>query len=253
MDTAPQIFISYASADKEAADLVCDTLEKAGMSCWIAPRNIPPGADYPSAIVEGIRSARVLVLLVTEHATSSPHVLSEVGHAFNGKKRIIPFRLSTASLPEDLEYFLSLTQWLDAPGGCSEANLNRLRDATRSALAGERTTRGPEVEKRRSWWLAAAAALLVLICGIVVAWRSPRARVNGSSASGLNSTTSAQPSQPLAKLTTWVNPADGQTYVWIPAGKFTMGCSESDSECSDDEKPTHPVNIEKGFWLGRPR
>jgi formylglycine-generating enzyme required for sulfatase activity len=48
-----------------------------------------------------------------------------------------------------------------------------------------------------------------------------------------------------------VNPADGQTYVWIPAGKFTMGCSESDSECSDDEKPTHPVSIEKGFWLGQ--
>jgi formylglycine-generating enzyme required for sulfatase activity len=234
-----------------AADLVCDTLEKAGMSCWIAPRNIPPGADFPSAIVEAIRSARVLVLLVTEHATSSPHVLSEVGHAFNGKKRIIPFRLSTASLPEDLEYFLSLTQWLDAPEGCSEANLNRLRDATRGALAGEITARGPEVVKRRAWWLAAAAVLLILIFSIVAAWRSHRARVDGATAPGLNSTSSAQTSQPLAKQRTWVNPSDGQSYVWIPAGRFTMGCSESDSECSDDEEPTHPVSIEKGFWLGQ--
>jgi formylglycine-generating enzyme required for sulfatase activity len=30
-----------------------------------------------------------------------------------------------------------------------------------------------------------------------------------------------------------------------------MGCSAGDSQCSDDEKPAHPVDIEKGFWLGR--
>jgi hypothetical protein len=105
METAPQIFISYASADKAIADLVCDTLEKAGLPCWIAPRDIPPGADYPSAIVEAVRSTRVLVLLWTEHATGSPHILSEVGHAFNGKKRIIPFRLSIAAMPEDRSTF----------------------------------------------------------------------------------------------------------------------------------------------------
>ena len=34
---------------------------------------------------------------------------------------------------------------------------------------------------------------------------------------------------------TRVNPIDGQTYVRIPPGKFTMGCSRHDSECFDDE------------------
>lgn len=46
-----------------------------------------------------------------------------------------------------------------------------------------------------------------------------------------------------------VNPADGLTYVWIPPGEFLMGCSPGDSECSDDEKPAHPVRITKGFWM----
>jgi formylglycine-generating enzyme required for sulfatase activity len=32
--------------------------------------------------------------------------------------------------------------------------------------------------------------------------------------------------------------------VTIPAGSFMMGCSEGDSECSDDEKPQHRVNIQ---------
>jgi hypothetical protein len=37
------IFISYSSIDKAAADTVCSVLEKNGISCWIAPRDITPG------------------------------------------------------------------------------------------------------------------------------------------------------------------------------------------------------------------
>jgi formylglycine-generating enzyme required for sulfatase activity len=59
----------------------------------------------------------------------------------------------------------------------------------------------------------------------------------------------AEPSVHTVK--SWLNPTDGQTYGWIPSGTFTMGCSAGDSQCSDDEKPAHPVDIEKGFWLDR--
>jgi formylglycine-generating enzyme required for sulfatase activity len=48
-----------------------------------------------------------------------------------------------------------------------------------------------------------------------------------------------------------VNPKDGLTYVWIPPGKFQMGCSPGDTECGEDEKPAHEVTISKGFWLGQ--
>jgi formylglycine-generating enzyme required for sulfatase activity len=47
-----------------------------------------------------------------------------------------------------------------------------------------------------------------------------------------------------------VNPKDGLTYVWIPAGAFQMGCSPGDNECDDDEQPAKQVTIAKGFWLG---
>lgn len=46
------------------------------------------------------------------------------------------------------------------------------------------------------------------------------------------------------------NPRDGLTYVWIPPGNFTMGCSPGDKECYDEESP-HLVTISKGFWLGK--
>jgi formylglycine-generating enzyme required for sulfatase activity len=50
---------------------------------------------------------------------------------------------------------------------------------------------------------------------------------------------------------TEVNPIDGLTYVWIPAGTFTMGCSPGDAQCNPDEKPAHRAVIGKGFWLGQ--
>ena len=47
-----------------------------------------------------------------------------------------------------------------------------------------------------------------------------------------------------------MNPVDGLEYVWIPPGKFTMGCSAGDLECFDDET-RHGVAVVRGFWLGR--
>ena len=41
---AHDVFISYSSKDKPVADAACATFEAAGMRCWIAPRDVPPGA-----------------------------------------------------------------------------------------------------------------------------------------------------------------------------------------------------------------
>lgn len=60
----------------------------------------------------------------------------------------------------------------------------------------------------------------------------------------------APPSEPRAG-TSKFNPKEGLTYVWIPPGTFTMGCSPGDPECRVNEQPAHPVTITKGFWMGQ--
>ena len=45
--------------------------------------------------------------------------------------------------------------------------------------------------------------------------------------------------------------AQWQGYVGIMKGSFEMGCVEDDDECGEHEKPRHPVEISKGFWMGR--
>ena len=62
--------------------------------------------------------------------------------------------------------------------------------------------------------------------------------------------TPAPPSAPGAGEVR-INAADGQRYVWIPPGRFDMGCSPGDKECADDEKPRHGVRIANGFWMGQ--
>ncbi len=61
----------------------------------------------------------------------------------------------------------------------------------------------------------------------------------------------AQRPAAIAPGTKKVNSKDGLTYVWIPPGKFQMGCSPGDAECFDNERPAHEVTITKGFWLGQ--
>ena len=248
-----EVFISYASLDKTIAERLCGALESAGIPCWMAPRNIEPGTDYPTALVEAIHSARALLLVLTEQAVASPHIASEVGHAFSGKKRIIPFRIWQKTLPEDLEYFLSLTQWLDAPDGCTDENLKRLIEATRAALAGEYVPPPIAPPKTHARLLAVAAVVLVAFAGMILFLKSrKRPAVNIASPKTTELTNlPARTPQTTSGPKVWTNPADGLNYVWIPPGTFMMGCSEQDSECKDDEKPTHQVTIEKGFWLGQ--
>jgi len=251
---AQQVFISYSAADKATAERVCAALEQAGISCWIAPRNIEPGTDYPTALVAAIRSVSVLVLILTESAAASPHILSEVGHAFSGKKRIIPFCISQKAVPDDLEYFLAITQRLDAPEGCTEQNLKRLIEATRAALAGRPIPHLTTPSKSRvRWWLASAVLAVAAVAAVILFVKSRQPAVRnippplGGDVAALTPRTPQTTSQPK----TWTNPADGLTYAWIPPGTFMMGCSAQDSECKDDEKPAHQVAIEKGFWMGQ--
>ena len=47
------------------------------------------------------------------------------------------------------------------------------------------------------------------------------------------------------------NQKDGQRYVRIEPGTFTMGCSSGDSQCDADERPAHQVEITHVFWMAQ--
>src|SRR5262249_15940800 len=72
----PDVFISYSSRDTPTAERVCAALEESGqLRCWMAPRDIPPGANWSASIIEGIEASRVMVLIFSRHSNTSPQVL----------------------------------------------------------------------------------------------------------------------------------------------------------------------------------
>jgi TolB-like protein/cytochrome c-type biogenesis protein CcmH/NrfG len=126
-DGGRDAFLSYASADESVATRVCAHLEAQGLSVWMAPRDVPAGAQYAEAIVGGINGARAMMLILSEHSVASPHVGREIERASSKHKPIISLRLDATPLPPALEYFLSQSQWVDARSGMPAA-LTRLTD-----------------------------------------------------------------------------------------------------------------------------
>jgi len=64
------VFISHAEEDRATAMAVCDALEAANIRCWIAPRDIPPGENYLMGISHGLDLARLVVVIMSEHANA---------------------------------------------------------------------------------------------------------------------------------------------------------------------------------------
>ncbi len=129
----PSIFLSYSSSDFTQAWATCQFLERHGLYCWIAPRNILPGEPYPEAIMRGLNDARALVVLVSGASNLSPHVHREIERALHNHAVIIPMRVQDVIPTGTMEYLLSTCQWLDA-FAAFEQSLDELRGRLRGLL-----------------------------------------------------------------------------------------------------------------------
>jgi hypothetical protein len=71
--------MTYSSAthppDTEVANCISAALKRRDLKCWIAPRDITPGAHYASEIVHAIDSAKAIVLVSTVRVRSYPRWL----------------------------------------------------------------------------------------------------------------------------------------------------------------------------------
>lgn len=108
------VFISYSTNDKTAADIVCHVLEENWIKCWIAPRDVLVGASYPSQIYKAIDNCKILVLIYSNFSNNSRHVCNEIDLAFNKEKLIIPFLIDETVMNDEFQYYLNRKHWLVA-------------------------------------------------------------------------------------------------------------------------------------------
>jgi TolB-like protein/Tfp pilus assembly protein PilF len=204
------VFISYASQDKAVADAVCEALERAGVVCWIAPRDVTPGEFYAESIVHAIDATKVIVLVLSRHSADSQHVLREVERASSKRHPVVSFRLDSAPLPAGLEYFLNSSQWLDASTTGVAGSLPRLVDAVKSALSqpvsSARTDAAPPAITRSSGRRRPVLIALAVLASAALAYLAvpkfwlPKPAPAPSSVTSPSAPTAAIPDKSIAVL-----------------------------------------------------
>ncbi|MFM8886504.1 MAG: protein kinase domain-containing protein, partial [Chthoniobacterales bacterium] len=140
-----QVFISYCTEDASVADSVCAELERSGVMCWMAPRDVRPGENWGRSIIKAIAGSKLMVLIFSGHTNSSRHVNNEIERAVSHRVTIMPFRIEKVQPSEDLELFISSCHWLDAYTLPIEPKISQLVSAVRSVLETEDVATATEV------------------------------------------------------------------------------------------------------------
>ncbi len=180
---AHDVFKSYSNKDKPIADAICANLESAGVRCWIAPRDIVPGEDWPSAINKAITKSRVMVLVFSQNSNSSEDVSRELILAANSKLVIIPFKIDNIEPEPGKQYYLARTLWLDAMNPPTRSQIITLVETAKKMLTPDDSTGAPtpsplpttpkeipepEVKKSKPWRLWQALSSFVLFIAAIV-------------------------------------------------------------------------------------
>jgi hypothetical protein len=170
-------FVSHASDDRAMAEAICEQLEASGFRCWIAPRDVRPGQDYPQEIIRGIELSKCLVLVLSDAANNSSFVRAEVERAYSKGKPVFPVRVEEVLPSRALELFISTKHWIDAWQGDLSAHAARLVAEMQRDPDLDLPLPGDMRRRRRirqiGTWAAAAVGVVLVAGGVSFLMRSP--------------------------------------------------------------------------------
>ena len=230
---ASDIFLSYASEDRERVRPLVERLEEHGWSVWWDPK-IPVSKTFPRVIEEALAAASAVLVVWSKASVKSEWVDIE---AAKGRQRgvLVPVRLDEVDLPLEFSRMQTadLTEW---DGSSSHSELQATFSALEAILSASIPTEisKPEVRKaphhRLPWFrrrsLQVAGALVAL--GAVAVWSIPQF------SSSLDPIRDC-PECPLMVL--------------IRGDTFSMGSPEGDTLARDNEHPARILTV-PDFWMG---
>ena len=255
------IFVSYASTDRERIKPLVDALEKMGWSLWWDTA-ILPGVSWNDEISAALDSARCVLVLWTSASIHSDWVKEE---SREGQRRhvLIPVLLDHVEIPLGFRGIqaANLADWQGradhpefqkvvrsiahfAPLPKTGAETSRDSQPAKVELPATPPQDRKAARPFNKIYVWVGAGVLICAVGLYVALGprpipvppAPKPVVTQAS---------------IAAAQTRVNSKDQLKYVYIPAGTFTMGCSDFDMQCLPSEKPRHAVTIAQGFWIGQ--
>ncbi len=99
------VFICYAEKDREARDLVIQSLNRKAYTCWTHHRDIQKGTEFGAATQTGIEQADNVLFFISPASVASERCRNELAYAKSLNKRIIPLLVATtdpATFPPEI-------------------------------------------------------------------------------------------------------------------------------------------------------
>lgn len=112
--TRIDLFICHVTEDRTVANDLVGELEKRGLQCWFAPRDINGGRPYDDAIADALEDCRAMLLVFSDRCNDSDYIRREVTVAGENGKLVIPLRIEDAKPRKGLKVRLADLHWIDA-------------------------------------------------------------------------------------------------------------------------------------------
>jgi hypothetical protein len=193
---APHSFISFSSKDEKRARAICDEMELRHVPCWISSRDVRPGRNYQSEIIDALEHATHLILVFSANSNRSEEVARELSLASKKKIPICPVRIENIQPTGGMEFMLATSQWVDAFDKFQNAMdrlASEINGSTVLKIAVERTAVSHVLPV-----LVGGLALAVVAAGGMAAYLSLTAPANAPAAS--HATVMAVPPPPPGGL-----------------------------------------------------
>lgn len=189
IDRPFDVFISYSTRNAAEAQAVCTRFEQSGLRCWIAPRDLLPGAKWSEGVITGLEQSRAMLVILSREANDSPQVQREAERATSKARTVMFFPLDDVAPSGPLEAALEQASWRDACDLPWEKRVGRLTKVAGRMLrtrgvappSAEPTPEPEEEPEERPAALVAlftgahaallaTAAAMVLVIGLAAWW-----------------------------------------------------------------------------------
>ncbi|UPT64196.1 MAG: toll/interleukin-1 receptor domain-containing protein [Hyphomonadaceae bacterium JAD_PAG50586_4] len=166
------VFISYASEDRNRVRPLAEALQARGFNVWW-DRSLAAGQDYTAVIEKELKGSKAVIVVWTQSSSASTFVRDEAGRA-RDEGRLVPVLLDQVQLPLGFGAFQAedFTRW---NGGANAPQMQLLEEVLKAKLSG-RDVDGSAIERRRRKLgarirLVSVLTVIALVVGIAVGGR----------------------------------------------------------------------------------
>jgi len=160
------IFISYASEDRNRVRPLAEALQSRGFNLWW-DRSLAAGHDYAAVIERELKNAKAVIVVWTESSAASTFVRDEAGRA-RDEGRLVPVMLDSVQIPLGFGAFQAedFTRW---NGGANAPQMQILEEALKAKLEGRDVDGAAVARKRRRLMARIRIVSLLTVIALVVA------------------------------------------------------------------------------------